>query len=385
MKSLLSTLLLLFAIVTVGHARPIATSEIAAKSAQGLRLLSLAEGEDPVWKTEAEVLDLLRAGKNFFDVTDTYELETQLRAQSASAKVASDALRATYAAPSHQAQVKAILGTLTTSNMQSYLNTLTAFNNRYYRSATGVSASAWILTTVQGFATQYGRTDVVAQQVTHSFQQPSVVVKIPGSNPSAPRVLLGSHMDSINLSNPTNGRAPGADDDGTGAVNLLEAYRALLQGNFRPTNPVEFHWYAGEEAGLLGSQAIAANYKSTGVQVKAHLNLDMTGYYKPGTAEVMALAPDYADSGLNEFMKLLITAYSRIPWANDLACGYACSDHASWNRQGFPTAYPFEAVTGNDNPTIHSASDTTSVNGFSWTHSLEFAKVAAAFAYELAI
>ena len=33
----------------------------------------------------------------------------------------------------------------------------------------------------------------------------------------------------------------------------------------------------------------------------------------------MALAPDYADSGLNEFMKLLITAYSRIPWANDLA------------------------------------------------------------------
>ncbi|KAJ2936022.1 hypothetical protein H1R20_g1072, partial [Candolleomyces eurysporus] len=283
------------------------------------------------------------------------------------------------------AQVKAILGTLTTSNMQSYLNTLTAFNNRYYRSATGVSASAWILTTVQGFATQYGRTDVVAQQVTHSFQQPSVVVRIPGSNPSAPRVLLGSHMDSINLSNPTNGRAPGADDDGTGAVNLLEAYRALLQGNFRPTNPVEFHWYAGEEAGLLGSQAIAANYKSTGVQVKAHLNLDMTGYYKPGTAEVMALAPDYADSGLNEFMKLLITAYSRIPWANDLACGYACSDHASWNRQGFPTAYPFEAVTGNDNPTIHSASDTTSVNGFSWTHSLEFAKVAAAFAYELAI
>lgn len=33
----------------------------------------------------------------------------------------------------------------------------------------------------------------------------------------------------------------------------------------------------------------------------------------------MALAPDYADSGLNEFMKLLITAYSRIPWGNDLA------------------------------------------------------------------
>jgi leucyl aminopeptidase len=52
---------------------------------------------------------------------------------------------------------------------------------------------------------------------------------------------------------------------------------------------------------------------------------------------------------------------------------------------GYPTTYPFEAVTGNDNPYIHSASDTSSVSGFSWTHSLEFAKIAAAFAYELAI
>lgn len=66
-------------------------------------------------------------------------------------------------------------------------------------------------------------------------------------------------------------------------------------------------------------------------------------------------------------------------------CGYACSDHASFYRVGYPTTYPFEAVTGDDNPYIHSSSDTTSVNGFSWTHSLEFAKVAAAFAYELAI
>ena len=43
----------------------------------------------------------------------------------------------------------------------------------------------------------------------------------------------------------------------------------------------------------------------------------------------------------------------------------------------------YEAITGDDNPQIHSSSDTTSVNGFSWSHSLEFAKVALAFAYEL--
>ena len=40
-------------------------------------------------------------------------------------------------------------------------------------------------------------------------------------------------------------------------------------------------------------------------------------------------------------------------------------------------------TAGNMNPRIHSASDTITVPGFSWSHSLEFAKVALAFAYEL--
>lgn len=84
-------------------------------------------------------------------------------------------------------------------------------------------------------------------------------------------------MDSINLSNPTNGRAPGADDDGTGTVNLIEVFRALVAADFKPTTPVEFHWYSGEEGGLLGSQAIATRYKNAGTQVKAFMELDMTG------------------------------------------------------------------------------------------------------------
>lgn len=46
---------------------------------------------------------------------------------------------------------------------------------------------------------------------------------------------------------------------------------------------------------------------------------------------------------------------------------------------------PFEAVTGNDNSNIHSTADTTSVSGFSWSHSLEFAKLAVAYAYEMTV
>jgi leucyl aminopeptidase len=79
-----------------------------------------------------------------------------------------------------------------------------------------------------------------------------------------------------------------------------------------------------------------------------------------------------------------VTAYASIPYATG-TCGYACSDHASWYKYKFPSVMPFETTLGNDDPQIHSSGDTTSVNGFSWAHSLEFAKVGLAYAYELTV
>jgi hypothetical protein len=79
----------------------------------------------------------------------------------------------------------------------------------------------------------------------------------------------------------------GADDDGSGSVTILEAYRALIKSDFRPVQHVEFHWYSAEvsssiwpatvsnfsactkEGGLLGSQAVAKSYEANGVNVIA--------------------------------------------------------------------------------------------------------------------
>ena len=152
---------------------------------------------------------------------------------------------------------------------------------------------------------------------THSWAQFSVIAHINGSSPSAPLVILGAHEDSVNLWNPYTGRAPGADDDGSGTVNLLEVFRALVAADFRPSAPVEFHWYSGEEAGLLGSQAVAKAYKKEDREIRAMLELDMTGYFAPGTKEVIALEADYMDAGETAFLKQLIEAYSVLDWAMD--------------------------------------------------------------------
>ncbi|GLB43296.1 putative peptidase M28 family protein [Lyophyllum shimeji] len=358
----------------------VSEAELQENTAKGLRLISLEEGVDPVWKTEDDKLALKRARVNFFDVTEVYDPKTPIIVHPDSFAPA-----VTYPAPSHQSAVKAIIANVSLANIQTYLSGLTAFNNRYYKSQTGVDATNWILKTAGDIAAAYPASQATVTKFTHSWIQSSIIARIPGTMPGGPITILGAHMDSINLNSPTSGRAPGADDDGSGSVNLLEAFRLLLAAGFRPTTPVEFHWYSGEEAGLLGSQAIAKSYKASGTQVKAMMQLDMTAYVKPGTTEVIALMPDYVDAGLNTFLGSLITAYSRLPFVTSPKCGYACSDHASWYNQGYPTCLPFEARYGDDNPVIHTSSDTVSVSGFSWSHTLEYTKIAVAFAYELGI
>ncbi|GAB1524805.1 Peptidase family M28 protein [Rhizoctonia solani] len=284
-------------------------ADFDAKVASGLRLVQTSDDKTPFWVTEEEKLDLLRKSINFFDLTETYHLEEELKAK----KVKAIVERATYPAPSRQTAVNALLPSLSTTNMNSYLSKLTAFNNRYYKASTGLQASNYIYDTLSGFAS--GKAGVTVSKFSHSWTQQSIIAKIAGSSATAPTIILGAHEDSINLNNPTSGRAPGADDDGTGTVNVMEIFRVLVSSNFKPTRNIEFHFYSGEEAGLLGSQAIAANYKSTGKSIYAMLNLDMTGYFKPGTTEAITLITDNTDSGLNTFVRSLVNSYSRLPVA----------------------------------------------------------------------
>lgn len=96
----------------------------------------------------------------------------------------------------------------------------------------------------------------------------------------------------------------------------------------------------------------------------------------------MGLVRDFTDPAVSDFVAQLAETYSRIRTV-DTTCGYACSDHGSWTRQGYPAAFNFETPFGLHNPLIHTANDTVNAPGFSWEHSVEFAKVVLGFAYEL--
>lgn len=114
-------------------------------------------------------------------------------------------------------------------------------------------------------------THISLEYFTHPFRQSSIIARFEPKirNFSHPLTILGAHQDSANYLFPLL-PAPGADDDCSGTVSILEAFRVLAEAGFVPKNgPVEFHWYAAEEGGLLGSQAIARYKKEQGAHIGA--------------------------------------------------------------------------------------------------------------------
>ncbi len=100
------------------------------------------------------------------------------------------------------------------------------------------------------------------------------VVGVSGSTRSDRQVIICGHFDSTS-EDPYN-RAPGADDNGTGAAAVLEAARVLC--DYRFERPIRFILFSGEEQGLFGSGEYAADASQDGDRIAAVLNFDMIGY-----------------------------------------------------------------------------------------------------------
>ncbi|KAI1506214.1 leucine aminopeptidase 1 [Biscogniauxia marginata] len=334
--------------------------------------IELAPGVTKV-VTEDEKIALKSEGKGFIDITNHPNL-----ASSAAPQALNKIAAVTY--PTEMSQTDAVTGLISqldTSNMEAKLTTFSDIFTRYYQSDTGKDASDWVLAEVQSIISASNAANASVETFSHSFVQQSVIATIPGQ--SASKVIVGAHLDSVN-GNDRTGRSPGADDNGSGTITTIEALKALLSdpkiAAGEGANTLEFQWYAGEEGGLLGSADIFDQYAADGVDVKAMLQQDMTGY----DAGPMGVINDYVDSALTEYVHKVIDAYTEIGYV-DTECGYGCSDHASATAAGYPSSFVIEGNFDDTSPYIHTADDTMAT--ISVEHMLEHAKLVTGFAYEL--
>ncbi|KAL7793073.1 hypothetical protein V8C37DRAFT_379194 [Trichoderma ceciliae] len=332
------------------------------------------------WVTEEDKWELRRGGLNFMDITDTQELGS-LRLQA----------RGPVEFPNKcvkQKEVNKLAGHLSKDEMQKNLEKLTSFHTRFFNSEYGRQSSEWVLEKINQIIKDAGADHAVtASAFPHSWPQNSVIARIPGKTNTT--VIIGAHQDSINLWLPSILGAPGADDDGSGTVTIMDVFRTLLGAkdvvDGSAQNTVEFHWYSAEEGGLLGSQAIFHSYEKEGRDVKAMLQQDMTGFVQgttdAGQPESVGVITDFVHPGLTAFIKKVIEEYCSIPWV-ETKCGYACSDHASASKAGYPSAFVIESSFENSDQHIHGTDDL--IKYLSFDHMLEHAKMTLGLVYELA-
>ncbi|MGZ8294408.1 MAG: M20/M25/M40 family metallo-hydrolase [Telluria sp.] len=281
----------------------------------------------------------------------------------------------------NQATVGPLLEQMQEKNIADTIAGLTGFANRYYTSAPGIESSNWLKRKWIELAAN--RDNISIEQYAHvRYDQRSVIATIAGTDKAAEVVVMGAHLDTINLlGTKDTTKAPGADDDASGVAGLSEVLRVLAASGYKPRRTIRLIAYAAEEVGLRGSQEIAREYKKNAVNVVGVLQLDMTNF--KGSAKDIYIFTDYTDEGQNGFVENLMTAYLPTVTIGYDKCGYACSDHASWSAQGYATSMPFEAEIKKDNPHIHTAKDTYANSGGQAAHALKFARLAAAYAVEL--
>lgn len=257
----------------------------------------------------------------------------------------------------------------------------TDYPNRRFDQPSGLDSANWIKNKWTQLAA--ARSDITVEFFNHpaaTSPQPSIILTVRGTTMPNEVVVLGGHQDSINLNGPTAG-APGADDDASGIASLTEVIRVLVAKNFRPARTVKFMAYAAEEVGLRGSNAIAADFQARAVNVVGVLQLDMTNYKSADSIVDIAVITDSTNAAQNQFLRELLQTYQPSLIFADAACGYSCSDHASWTNKGFPASFPFEPRS---NPTIHTTADTLAQSGNSANHAVKYSKLALSYIGELA-
>lgn len=267
------------------------------------------------------------------------------------------------------------------AQLQETVTWLSSFKTRHEKSKDNNAHVLQMKTKAEGYLKNWKGQWKVELVDHNSTKQKSLKVTLTGKSKPQEIIVLGGHHDSTTSSwGGANQPAPGADDNASGSANLFEILRIL--GQLEPSErTVKFMWYAAEESGLLGSAEIAKQYKAQKQNVIAVLQLDMTAY--PGSGDMtISNVTDFTSPWLHDLIKQLNQIYVGLNIVDD-KCGYACSDHASWYRQGFSTAVPFESTTRTMNPNIHSRQDVISPK-LNFKHSAAITQLSLSFALELA-
>lgn len=131
---------------------------------------------------------------------------------------------------------------------------------------------------------------VMPNRIGGPIRTANVVAEIKGSEKPNEFVVLGAHLDSWEL-------GTGALDNGCNAALVVDALRTIRQSGLKPKRSIRFILFSGEEQGLLGSKAYAAQHRKELDDAVAALIIDegtgaVTGFSLGGRDDVAPVLKD---------------------------------------------------------------------------------------------
>lgn len=341
-------IIILTALATLASCNPLYQRPLFTTAETRLISLSATHKE---WMTEDQIFGLYREGTKFIDVTDgVYEGLGRFRQLGGVNGTRTLVILEFPVVMTHSNETDELIGRIDENRMEDFLTEFSSFQTRYFKSKTGQDSAQWLFDHLTKLSKKtVAGVHLKVTKVKHNFRQFSIVARLEVENadPATEIVILSAHQDSVNMWNPYYGRSPGADDDGSGSTTVMEAVTILVEAGFVPSGRViEFHFYAAEEGGLLGSQQVVEKYVKQKIPVFAVLHSDMTGYQPDGLDPVVAINTDFVSKELTTTLTQISDTYSGLP-SKTTKCGYACSDHASWTKAGVPSSFFFEATFEN--------------------------------------
>jgi hypothetical protein len=255
--------------------------------------------------------------------------------------------------------------------MEQLLRTLVSFGTRNTLSQTasatrGVGAARqWILDEMKRSSPKLQVSFDTHQipkggRITRDVELRNVIAILPGR--SARRIYVSGHYDTVNLGaqgqaglntaggafgNPAdNADAPGADDDGSGTVLVMELARAFAESGISFDATLVFTTVAGEEQGLIGAREEARGAKGANIPVQAVFNNDIVGGSTGGNGIVDGATIRLYSEGPEDSPSRSLAVFTQ-----RVAARYVPShrvrlmarrdrfgrggDHTAWNLEGF--------------------------------------------------
>ena len=191
------------------------------------------------------------------------------------------------------AEIEAMVKEISVDSLTQNLTKLVSFGTRATLSnqSSGVkgigAARAWILSRFNDYAkASNGRLSAFIDTTTYNADKRrvnrpiilgNVVATLKGTDPNDKRIfVISGHLDSRRSNEMDSvGDSPGANDDGSGTVAVMECARVMSKHSFPAT--IIFVTVSGEEQGLLGAYFMANKAKKENWKIEAVLNNDIMG------------------------------------------------------------------------------------------------------------